>query len=194
MRSTKIKGGVICIDDNSVPELLRSLISLGKKSLKVGIKDDEPSFVQMLATVHEYGCSIAVTPKMRGWFRANYGINLKTSQIVIPERSFLRKTWDDQEQVIEVQGVKIVEQLIASNLAAPKVLGALGAVVSGLVRARIAHGDPDWPALSDFTVGRRDATTRPKTGAANRAKQRKSDTPLNNTGQNLRANIRWWLE
>lgn len=181
-------------DNNHVPKLLIKLDKLSKNKVAIGIPKDSSSFVHMLATVHEYGCDIKVTPKMRAWFAFNYGIHLKTNVIKIPERSFIRKTFDDQEDFIEVQGSKVAEQIILQGLGIKQGLGALGAVMASIVRAKLLRGDDSWPPLVEFTVRRRDETTRAKTGAANRKKKRKSETPLNNTGQNIRANIRWWIE
>lgn len=46
-----------------------------------------------IAHVHEYGCDITVTPKMRAWLHY-HGIHLKksTTKIHIPERSFVRSS------------------------------------------------------------------------------------------------------
>lgn len=45
-----------------------------------------------LGAVHEFGCKIPVTDKMRGFFFKEFGVNLKktTTHIVIPSRSFLQ--------------------------------------------------------------------------------------------------------
>ena len=45
-----------------------------------------------LGAVHEFGCQIPVTDKMRGYFFHQFGINLKksTTHIIIPSRSFLQ--------------------------------------------------------------------------------------------------------
>lgn len=51
-----------------------------------------------IAAVHEFGCTIRVTQRMRGYLHA-IGIHLRkdTTHIVIPERSFLRATKDSPE-------------------------------------------------------------------------------------------------
>ena len=51
-----------------------------------------------IAAVHEFGCTIEVTRKMRVYLHS-IGIHLKkdTTHIVIPERSFLRATRDSPE-------------------------------------------------------------------------------------------------
>jgi phage gpG-like protein len=45
-----------------------------------------------LGAIHEFGCQIPVTDKMRGFFFHQFGINLKksTTHIIIPSRSFLQ--------------------------------------------------------------------------------------------------------
>ncbi|MBO7696246.1 MAG: hypothetical protein J6T10_26720 [Methanobrevibacter sp.] len=45
-----------------------------------------------LGAIHEFGCQIPVTDKMRGYFFHQFGINLKksTTHIIIPSRSFLQ--------------------------------------------------------------------------------------------------------
>jgi phage gpG-like protein len=51
-----------------------------------------------IAAVHEFGCTIAVTAKMRAYLHYQ-GIHLEpdTTHIVIPERSFLRATLESDE-------------------------------------------------------------------------------------------------
>lgn len=45
-----------------------------------------------LGAIHEFGCQIPVTDKMRGYFFHQFGVNLKksTTHIIIPSRSFLQ--------------------------------------------------------------------------------------------------------
>ena len=45
-----------------------------------------------LGAIHEFGCQIPVTDKMRGFFFHEFGVNLKksTTHIIIPSRSFLQ--------------------------------------------------------------------------------------------------------
>lgn len=46
-----------------------------------------------LGAIHEFGATINVTDKMRGWFWFNEGIHKSNKPIVIPARSFLRDTF-----------------------------------------------------------------------------------------------------
>lgn len=45
-----------------------------------------------IAEIQEYGAVINVTPKMRGWFKHNFGINKSNAPIVIPPRPFMHVT------------------------------------------------------------------------------------------------------
>ena len=61
-----------------------------------------------IAAVHEYGCTIAVTPKMRAYLHYN-GLHLKeeTKYIHIPPRPFLRPVLDSNEFRAEVAEIYI---------------------------------------------------------------------------------------
>jgi len=83
------------------PSLERTLKMLSGKKVNVGHLDGGEQ--AWLAGIHEYGCKIRVTPKMRAWLHAN-GLHLKdsTTEITIPERSFLRSGFDQyHEEVID---------------------------------------------------------------------------------------------
>ena len=77
---------------NEFPKMEQSIKSLSGKKVNVGVLGGEHAW---LAGIHEYGCKIPVTPKMRAWF-AYQGFPLKksTTVITIPERSFLRAGFD----------------------------------------------------------------------------------------------------
>lgn len=82
---------------NDFPLMEKSLEKLHGKKVNVGHLDGGEQ--AWLAGIHEYGCKITVTPKMRNWLAAN-GLHLKktTTQIVIPERSFLRAGFDEHHE------------------------------------------------------------------------------------------------
>ena len=85
---------------NKLPKISRTLKTLGEKTIEVGAIQGESAW---LAAIHEYGCEITVTPKMRAFLHYQ-GLHLKesTKVIKIPERSFLRKAHDEKgEQVLK---------------------------------------------------------------------------------------------
>lgn len=93
--------------DYNLEKLIEESEELNGKTVRVSVMGSE--HLRMIATVHEYGCMIAVTPKMRAFLGAK-GLHLKktTSHINIPERSFIRNGWDSNERVI----LKYVEGLV----------------------------------------------------------------------------------
>ncbi len=58
-------------------------------TLKVGFLTPE---MAQIAVINEYGATINVTPKMRGWFFHNFGIHKSNKPIVIPPRPFMTTT------------------------------------------------------------------------------------------------------
>ena len=85
-------------------DTLRSLVQLMKDidqkySIKVGIigkngsaqvPDSDLTYAE-LGAIHEFGATINVTKKMRGYFWHKWGIHKSNNPIVIPTRSFLRQ-------------------------------------------------------------------------------------------------------
>ena len=85
---------------NKIPKITRTLKALSDKQIEVGAIQGESAW---LAAIHEYGCEIVVTPKMRAFLHYQ-GLHLKdsTKVIKIPERSFLRKSHDEKgEEVLK---------------------------------------------------------------------------------------------
>ncbi|MED1711717.1 hypothetical protein P4V34_28625 [Bacillus thuringiensis] len=83
-------------DTNNIPAIKKQLKQLEKSSLNVGVFGDFADEIVTIARVHEYGCDISVTPKMRKWFAANgYPLKASTTVIHIPERSFIRSGHDE---------------------------------------------------------------------------------------------------
>lgn len=93
-------GASFHIEKDLLPLMRTKVRKLSGKTIEIG------SFGKhaYLAGIHEFGCHIPVTPKMRAWLHHN-GIHLKeaTTEIVIPERSFLRAGFDSEEEEIANQ-------------------------------------------------------------------------------------------
>lgn len=83
-------------DRSDVDKYLRILEDLCSYGVRIGILSKAGGEILMIASVHEYGCNIPVTPKMRGYFLYNFGVNISkdTKVIKIPERSFIRASYD----------------------------------------------------------------------------------------------------
>lgn len=117
--------GVTVTDTNNVPKYLKIFKQLSKKKLEIGVfgsdvSGSEPNIL-MIAAVNEYGIDIKVTDKMRGYLHYQ-GIHLKksTTEIRIPERSYLRDTFDKKlkkmEKVIQKLFLDVIDLKITVDL------------------------------------------------------------------------------
>ena len=116
--------------------------------------------VAQIATVHEFG-KVIHQPRMR-------------RTIVIPERSFLRKTLDQYQEAIARRQVLLTQGYLLGKFDLKPALELLGQYVVGLVKQRIANGIA--PPNSPYTI-------------ANKG----SSKPLIDTGQ-LRNSITYKVE
>ena len=88
------------IDNSGLDEVIKNLEELEKYYVVIGVTSKAGGKLIMIANVHEYGCDIPVTDKMRGFFAYNFDVHLKkdTRVIKIPERSFIRSGFDKYHQ------------------------------------------------------------------------------------------------
>ena len=86
-------------DRSNIDKILKTLEKLSSTAVKIGILSKSGGEILLIANVNEYGCSIPVTNKMRGFFRYEFGINISkdTKVIKIPERSFVRSSFDENQ-------------------------------------------------------------------------------------------------
>lgn len=84
-------------DTSRIDELLKRLSELDSMSVKVGILSSSSGEILMIANVHEFGCDIPVTNKMRVFFEHNFGFWTTKKVIKIPERSFIRSSFDNKK-------------------------------------------------------------------------------------------------
>lgn len=128
--------------------MIKSIETLNGKKVNVGcIKGNS----QWLAAIHEYGCNITVTPKMRAYLH-HKGIHLKptTTVIRIPERSFLRSGHDAHIDEVMNKASKLLEQVISGKMSEDQLLKFVGLTLSTKIRtyARELSSPPN----SSFTV------------------------------------------
>lgn len=112
-------------DRNRLPQAISSAEAFDGKRIRVGYFGE--GFTQMLADIHEFGCTINVTDKMRGFFRYKFGISLKTTttQIKIPERSFIRAGWDQHGPEIVRKYNELIGSAILNGVPPEALLSAL---------------------------------------------------------------------
>lgn len=147
------KGGIALgakyktVKDN-FPDMIKSLEALNGKKVNVGcIRGDS----QWLAAIHEYGCNIRVTSKMRAYLH-HKGIHLKptTTVIRIPERSFLRAGHDAYIDEVMDKASKLVGQVIDGKMSEEQLLDFVGLTLSTKIKtyARELSSPPN----SSFTI------------------------------------------
>lgn len=80
-----------------------------------------------LATIQELGAIIPVTEKMRGYLSAT-GLHLKkdTKEIVIPARSYMRQSFDEQMSELGRMADDLNMQIVLGKITKNKALNQLG--------------------------------------------------------------------
>lgn len=145
--------GVTISDSNNIPELKRQLRKLKRSSIEVGVVGGD-SEMGTIAGVHEFGASINVTDKMRGWFAANgYPLKKETTEIVIPERSFLRTGFDENVDELVNKVDAFLPDVMSLNINADAFANMVGLELSGKIQKKIR--DLSGPANSQMTIDRK---------------------------------------
>lgn len=121
--------------------------SLDGISVEVGVIKGEH---QWLAGIHEYGCTIPVTPRMRAYLH-RIGVHLKktTTQIVIPERSFLRTGYDTNRDDIVRRAERLLPDVLDRKMSADQYIETVATHARDKIHDyATALDDPpkkDWP-------------------------------------------------
>lgn len=119
------------IDNTNVPELLQRINLLSNKAMQVGIFGSDDSEVLLYASVHEFG-----SPKIK-----------------IPERSFIRATFDEKESEINKTVERFMIRYIEGDISIRTLESTLGEYLVGLVKKTIV--DMDSPSLQPETIARK---------------------------------------
>ncbi|MCY1690733.1 hypothetical protein OVA29_08695 [Exiguobacterium sp. SL14] len=106
-------------------EMAKASRNLDGRKLRVGVM--EGGELGMIAHVHEFGCDIKVTDKMRGYL-GSQGIHLKkeTTVIRIPERSFIRAGFDAKEGEWRNKVDDILQNALTGGIPIESALDMLG--------------------------------------------------------------------
>jgi hypothetical protein len=143
---------------NAFPKMEHSIKQLNGKKVNVGHLDGGEQ--AWLAGIHEYGCKIIVTPKMRAWLHAN-GLHLKpsTTTITIPERSFLRAGFDKyHEEVIDKCEKALGDAIVNGNT--DTFLDFVGALLRDKIQD-YATDEVKTPPKHPFSLQRNPGKTNP---------------------------------
>ena len=137
---------------NLIPKIEKNIKSLNGKGIQVGaIGSGEHAW---LAGIHEYGCKIEVTPKMRAWLHYN-GLHLKASTefITIPERAFLRNGYDTNKDKVVGNASLILPDVLEGIMSEDEILEFIGTQIRDCVKTYAR--DLKSPANHPFTVQRK---------------------------------------
>ena len=90
---------------------------------------------QWLAAIHEYGCKIPVTPAMRAYLHS-IGVHLRksTTEIVIPERSFLRAGYDQNKDDVIRQAEKVLPDVLIGTMSEDEYFELVGTTLRDAIK------------------------------------------------------------
>lgn len=133
---------------NEFPSMKKRVEDLNGEAVEVGVLQGESKW---LAGIHEYGCNIPVTEKMRKYL-ASQGLYLKstTKFIRIPERSFLRSGFDDNRDDVMKKARLMMADVVAGDMTADACIKGVGLELSSVIKDYAR--DLDSPANHPFTV------------------------------------------
>ena len=161
---------------DDLPKLKQTIEELKSKKIKIGIFGSDDSHILMVARVQEFGCDINITPKMRAWLHYN-GLHVKkgTSQIHIPERSFIRRTTQERQDELNKIIKEGLTELLTFRIDVNVFCDRVGQFLAGLTQEVLT--EVSSPPNHPFTIER-------KKGKSN---------PLIDSGR-LRESITWKVE
>lgn len=138
---------------NKFPEMERAVAELNGRRVNVGASGEQ----SWLASIHEYGCKIKVTDKMRAYLHSQ-GLHLKadTEYITIPERAFLRNGFDTNKDSVMKDAEQILPSVLAGSLATDEFLKMIGIILSSDIKDYAQQLDS--PPLHPFTVKQKGST------------------------------------
>lgn len=136
-------------DKNRIPEVIEKVEAFDGQKIRVGVLDGGK--MGMIAAVQEYGIRIKVTRKMRA-FLAYKGLYLSkmTDHITIPERSFIRAGWDENETDFLDQAEQHIKDAVVGGVSVAAVIDAMGQEARDYIR--LYARDLKEPANHPFTV------------------------------------------
>lgn len=156
---------------DNISKMTATAKTIGGKKVQVGANWANA----WLAGIHEYGCTIKVTPKMRAYLHSQgLHLNPNTTVIKIPERSFLRNGHDENVDRIIKQTERAVGQVLAGKMSVDDMLDLYGQQMATAIKKYMR--DLKEPSNHPYTV-----------------EQKGSSNPLVDTGQ-LIESIEWRKE
>lgn len=136
---------------NEFPSMKKRIEAIDGTGVEVGVLQGESKW---LASIHEYGCTIPVTEKMRRYL-ASQGLRLKksTTHIRIPERSFLRTGYDENREKVLKKAKMMLADVTSGTMSEAALHKGVGLELSSKIKDYAR--DLDSPANHPFTADRK---------------------------------------
>lgn len=135
---------------NKFPEMERAAAELNGRKVYVGVFGEQA----WLAGIHEYGCKIKVTDRMRAYLHRQ-GLHLKasTQYITIPERAFLRNGYEQEKDGVVDRAEAIMCDVMSGHMPVDMFLNTVG----GFLRDHIQEYATalDTPPNHPFTTNKK---------------------------------------
>lgn len=136
------------VNKDDFPGMKKRLDSINGTSVEVGVLNGEHAW---LAGIHEYGCDIPVTDKMRGWLGAHgLHLNKKTAHIHIPARPFLAPGYDKHRDEVMEHAKMILADVAAGKTSADACYSAVGMHLASKIKEYAI--DLNSPGKHPFTL------------------------------------------
>lgn len=131
---------------NDFPKMQASIQRLKGRKVSVGVLGGGEN--ALLASIHEYGCQILVTEKMRAYLHGQ-GLHLKktTTHITIPERAFLRNGFDECKDDVMAKAEALIGDVIGGTLTESQLFETVGLLLKSGIQeyARNLDSPPNHP-------------------------------------------------
>lgn len=151
-------GAKVVKDVNKIPKALTRLNQLNTRQAKIGIFDDAPKLVT-IGAMNEFGINIPVNAALHRRLRAlarEYDAPTDTlpkegEQLRIPERSFLRATFDEHEDEVVDAAPEHIVAMMEGEKDAYEAAQSIGRALQEAVTERVASGESFEPN-DPFTI------------------------------------------
>jgi hypothetical protein len=134
------------IVDRGWNDMIRRMEKLKHMASKVGYPhseetDENGTSVLYIASVHEFGCNIEITDKMRNYLHS-IGIHVKndTTHIHIPMRSHVRSAYDEDLKKLTRMAELELGLIVDGKSTAEQSIARLGEYHAGVIKKKITDG------------------------------------------------------
>lgn len=138
---------------DKMPEMQVRIKEINDTAIEAGVIEGKHKW---LAGIHEYGCNITVTPAMRAYLHSQgLHLNPKTTEIHIPERSFIRTGYDNWRERGLRNARLLLPDVVNGTLTLDQLKEEIGKTLIGEMKVQAKRTAPNHP----FTVDRKGSDT-----------------------------------